>query len=320
MPDDIAPLISIALCTYNGARYLEKQLDSLFAQTYQNFEILAFDDCSSDNTVAILANYAKRDSRLRIEVNAINLGLRKNFENALRQCRGVYIAPCDQDDIWLPQKLAVLVDAIADHSVAFCDSAYVDGDGQMIGSRLSDIAAMSNTSDPAIFAFGNCVSGHAMLFKREILAHVPPVPEGFFYDWWLAAVAASFDTVVYRDECLVLYRQHANNVTDSLRLRIAKGADRPRGYRAKELREIGRRLNELAQLPGSHQAFLSKFRRLWDARESQWLSPALGLFMVTHRRRIFFIGKMRGLKLFRNALSFSIGLRFKRLTNQHAYD
>jgi hypothetical protein len=119
---------------------------------------------------------------------------------------------------------------------------------------------------------------------------------------------------------LVLFRQHTNNVTDSLGLRVPKGADRPRGYRSKELHEIGQRLSALAQLPGLHQAFLCKFSRLWHARESQWTSLALGWLMVNQRHRIFYFGQMRGAKLFRNALRYCVGLRFKRLTNKYAYD
>jgi glycosyltransferase involved in cell wall biosynthesis len=98
-------LISVALCTYNGARFIRGQLDSLLAQTHRNIEVLAADDASTDDTVSILQEYAERDPRVRVLVNRHNMGFKKNFEQVISSCRGSFIAPCDQDDIWFPEKL-----------------------------------------------------------------------------------------------------------------------------------------------------------------------------------------------------------------------
>ena len=295
-------LVSIALCTYNGSRFLAEQMDSLLAQTYPHIEIVVADDASSDDTLAILEHYARLDPRISIGVNPANVGFAHNFERVLARCCGEFIAPCDQDDIWLPEKIAALVAAIGGHSLAYCDSTLVDASGAPSGTRMSAIVPMLSTDDPVAFAFGNCVSGHALLCRRELMSSALPVPAVFFYDWWIAAVAASRDGIVYCAQSLVHYRQHGANVTDARLGEMMQeagiesrqpGSSPPSGRRRSSrderiryLRETQQRLVALAQLPGKHQAFVSKLHRLWSARATQWFSPALGWFMLRHRKRL----------------------------------
>ena len=319
-------LVSIALCTYNGSRFLAQQLDSLLSQTHPHLEIVVVDDASTDDTVAILERYARLDRRIDISINAVNVGFAQNFDRALTRCRGVFIAPCDQDDIWLPEKISALVAAIDEHpgaALAYCDSTLVDEQGTPTGQRMSDIVPMPSTDDPVAFAFGNCVSGHAMLFRRELMRSVRPVPAEFFYDWWIAAVAASAGGIVCVPRSLVLYRQHGANVTDARlgEMMQEAGIDSQRnsGAVAKRqsssddklrfLREAHRRIGALAQLPGRHQPFIAELHRLWSARETQWLSLALGWFMLSHRRRLLALTKLSDKKQRRYARRFFRGLR-----------
>jgi Glycosyl transferase family 2 len=327
----VAPLVSIALCTYNGARFLSQQLDSLIAQTYPNIEIVVVDDCSTDDTLAVLDRHARLDPRIRITVNERNVGFARNFEHALHQCRGVYIAPCDQDDVWLPDKISTLVAAIGSGSLAYCDSTLINERGEPTGYRMSEIVPMLTTDDPVAFAFGNCVSGHAMLFRRELLERALPAPQGFFYDWWIAAVAASVGGVVSCGRSLVLYRQHGGNVTDArlaemveeaglvAQRRSGAGRDRSRGHKLLYLRETEQRLASLARLPGRHQSFTEKLHRLWSAREKQWFSPTLGCFMARHRDRLLAITTLSARKKKRYCRQFFWGVQLKRLTDEDAY-
>jgi glycosyltransferase involved in cell wall biosynthesis len=309
------PLISIALCTYNGERYLRSQLDSLFAQTHRNIEIVAVDDCSSDNSFPILEEYRRRDARLRPYRNTENLGFRRNFERAVSLCAGEYIALSDQDDVWAPEKLTALVNIIGDHALAYCDSALIDEEGRDLNVAMSDMLTMVSTDDPAVFANANCVSGHASLFRRELIARALPAPACFFHDWWLAAVAASSGGVVYCDRKLVFYRYHRANITDVL---CERTADRDPGYKWKELYDVGKRLEHLAALPGDSQAFLQRLRDLWTARERQWVSLSLAFFLYRHRRRIYALRWSKRPSL-RHILRYAPGLRLKRLTNPSAY-
>src|SRR3954471_19806627 len=103
-------LISIVLATYNGEKYLAKQLESLFRQTYENIEIIAVDDCSNDKTLEILNEHAKRHRNMKVFVNELNLGFIKNFDKGCSLASGEFIAPCDQDDYWDPFKMEKLFD------------------------------------------------------------------------------------------------------------------------------------------------------------------------------------------------------------------
>ena len=308
-------LISIALCTYNGAKYLRAQLDSLLAQSHGAFEIVAVDDCSTDATFSILQEYEARDPRVRAFANESNLGFRKNFERAMSLCRGEFVAPCDQDDVWAPDKLRTLLDAIGDHPLAYCDSELIDGRGASLEVAMSDIFAMVSTSDPVAFAHGNCVSGHAMLFRRELVARALPCPDCFFHDWWIAAVAASAGGIVYCDARLVKYRNHGTNVTDVLGERKTV---RQKGYRWRQLREHRERLEHLARLPGESQPFIREMLDLWIAREQQWFSLPLAWFIYRNGSRLFALRKAGRYHL-RQILRYAPGLRLKRMANPFAY-
>ncbi len=332
------PLVSIVLCTYNGSRFLAAQLDSLLAQTYRNIEIVAVDDASADDSVAVLNRYAERDARIRVVVNSANLGFARNFESSLERSRGEFIAPCDQDDIWLPDKITALMAAIDGHSMAYCDSTLVDAQGTPCGYRMSQVLPMRSIDDPLPFAFGNCVSGHAMLFRRSLLERALPVPAGFFYDWWLAAVAAATEGVAFCDRSLVLYRQHGANVTETRMAQMlveaglsgsnAQGSPdqekaardtRQQGSRLRYLRETEQRLGAIGRMSGRHQPFALELQRLWHARESQWLSLALWKMMTGNRERLLSLTGMSARKKARYCADFLWGLRTKRLTRKRAY-
>jgi len=103
--------ISIAMATYNGERFLREQLDSLYNQTVEPYEVVISDDCSKDSTLKIAQEYQNR-LNIKILSHTKNQGVNKNFEFAIRACAGDYIMICDQDDIWLPEKVKVLYENI----------------------------------------------------------------------------------------------------------------------------------------------------------------------------------------------------------------
>lgn len=312
------PLISIALCTYNGERYLREQLDSLLAQTYSNIEIVVVDDASTDRTVELLREYERRDSRLRVFVNPANLGFVGNFERAITQCKGVFIAPSDQDDIWLHHKLRTLAGCIGAHSMAYCNSELIDADGRALGVSMSQFWAMQDLNDPAALALSNCVSGHAMLFRRELLGAQPKLPSDVFHDWWLAARAAARGGIVYCPEKLVRYRQHGNNVTDILKTHRVRAPRRP-GSRMKTFDDTTKRLSYLAALDAPHSAFFNELHRLWLESEQAWFAPRLASFMWRHRHRIYQLRNRGQLSVLRKSLSHLFGVRLRRLLKPAKY-
>src|SRR6185503_10566774 len=106
-----SPLVSVVMCTYNGEKFLREQIDSILAQTWLNIELVIVDDVSSDNTVKIIEDFSRKDKRIRYVVNPVNVGYNKNFEKAFGLAQGNYIAPSDQDDIWDPKKIEIMMNA-----------------------------------------------------------------------------------------------------------------------------------------------------------------------------------------------------------------
>jgi glycosyltransferase involved in cell wall biosynthesis len=216
------PLISVALCTYNGQRFLSKQLDSILSQSYTQTEIIIIDDCSTDNTRVILSTYLKKDNRITVIENEQNLGYTKNFEKALQLCKGEYIAISDQDDIWHPDKLKQQLEAMDAHQFIYHDSSLIDQEDQSMNYRISDKFNFYKGSSPLPFLYFNCVSGHTIMMRRSLVEHALPFQADFHYDQWLAFVATSVGTISYLPQPLVYYRQHQTNSTDLLSIRSKK--------------------------------------------------------------------------------------------------
>ncbi|MBE2211580.1 MAG: glycosyltransferase [Xanthomonadaceae bacterium] len=205
------PLISVALCTWNGARWLRPQLDSILTQEDVALELVVLDDASTDDTLAILREYVARDGRIRLHANAGNLGHLRSFGTCMGMCTGDFIAPADQDDVWHPRKLRTLSDAMGEHSLAYCDSRYIDADGQPTGRKVSDDLPMRSGREVLPILLQNSVSGHAALMRREVFSVAQPFPRHGYHDWWLAMIAATHHGIAYVDEPLVDFRRHAGN-------------------------------------------------------------------------------------------------------------
>ena len=205
----VLPRISVAMCVYNGEGFLPMQLDSLLAQQDVDLEVVVVDDVSTDGSLALLQDYARRDPRIRIHRNDTNLGHLRSFEKCMALCSHPLIAPSDQDDVWHPRKLATLAHAIEGADMAYCNSAFIDGDGRPLGRSISDdLKTMHSGRDPLKYVFQNTVSGHALLVRREVFDAALPFPDLLYHDWWLAIRAAAGNGVVYVDEPLVQFRRH----------------------------------------------------------------------------------------------------------------
>jgi glycosyltransferase involved in cell wall biosynthesis len=205
-------MISIALATYNGAKYLRQQLDSIYAQTYRDIEVIACDDCSADETVSILEEYENKYG-LRLYCNEKNLGYIKNFEKAISLCSGKYISLSDQDDIWMPQKLEVLKNAIGENLLIFSDMGLINEAGVVIARSAFHYFKFNpeRARDIQYMAFRNYVTGCTVLFKKELLFEAMPFSVKVPHDYWLAMFALNKDKIIYTPDQLVNYRQHSTN-------------------------------------------------------------------------------------------------------------
>jgi len=208
----MGPLISVALCTYNGSLFLEKQLMSIINQTYKNVEIVIVDDCSIDDTFEITQIFAQKYPQIKSFRNTHNIGFNKNFEKAINIASGEYIAISDQDDIWLENKLERLMENIGDKWLIFSNSEWVDETERMLGKRtLSYDFDLGNRTFKS-FLFYNSVTGHTSMISRRLLSYILPLPEIGYYDWWMGFVAVYHNQISCLNECLTLHRIHQSSV------------------------------------------------------------------------------------------------------------
>jgi glycosyltransferase involved in cell wall biosynthesis len=211
MTEKEKPLVSIAMCTYNGELFLRQQMDSLLAQDYPNHEIIITDDCSSDTTFQILKEYQAEHPHIRAIQNETNLGFVKNFEKSISLCSGDFVALCDQDDIWFPDKLSTLFNHIGDANLIYSDIQLVDADREEIDRSFPSCNRLEGRCHMGML-FANCVTGHACLIKREVLQEALPFPEEItLHDHWIAFVAAAMGGIKAHPAALSLYRHIAGN-------------------------------------------------------------------------------------------------------------
>lgn len=213
------------MATYNGALYIREQLDSILGQTFADFELVVCDDGSSDETMAILEEYAARDSRIRVYHNTENLGFKRNFEQAIRYCSAPYIALADQDDIWYDHHLQTLMDMIGGHVLACGNSDLVDGANQPMHLRMSDtdhlhfVPADTHQLIYRIALNSGCFQGASMLMRRDFALQSLPIPTYVgYHDVYLTACACATEAgMVYTYTPITRYRQHSHNVTTDQR-------------------------------------------------------------------------------------------------------
>jgi len=208
-------LVSIAMCTYNGERFIQEQIDSILEQSHSNFELIITDDCSSDKTIEIIKNYQENDMRIKLYQNEVNLGFVKNFEKAISLCTGEYIALADQDDIWKKDKLEIFIENIGENVLIYSDALLIDEHSKSLGESLIRPAKeLVSGSNNRAFLLENCVSGNTLMFKKTLLAYILPIPEDVsFHDIWIAFVASTYGSIQFTDEAMTYYRRYSEQVT-----------------------------------------------------------------------------------------------------------
>ena len=309
---DFQPLVSIALATYNGARYLALQMDSLLAQQYSNFEIVVSDDGSSDETLAMLQSYAVRDARVRLLPSMGNLGFNGNFMRCFEACQGELISPADQDDLWHPDKTRLLVEGLSDATIIYCNSRFIDGDGAPLGRTMADEVNMITGNDPRHFLFGNSVSGHAMLFRKSLLAQSGAIPPSLYYDWWLGFVATNTGRLAYLDQVLVDYRRHIAAVT------YTPKQQNHRDRTLNTLRTHARRFEAMAAYPGVRQPMIQQLRAAWWQWYRGFFGWSLFWIILRHAEVLYFTSRAKRSALQR-AKKYLFGHRFKRMFRPKRY-
>jgi glycosyltransferase involved in cell wall biosynthesis len=222
-PRDAAanPSVSVALCTYNGQRFLPRQLASILRQTRLPDEVIICDDGSTDETIAIVEHFAQSAPfPVHIHVNTVNLGSLRNFEQAMHACKGEFIALSDQDDIWRNDRLELSEQELILHPEAglvFSDGDVIDDDDRKVGIRLWQNFEFDGARKEALrggnfvpMARKRFVTGATVMFRSCYLPYCFPVGAGWIHDGWMAAVIASMASIRMIDEPLIAYRRHTS--------------------------------------------------------------------------------------------------------------
>lgn len=211
--------ISVAMCTYNGDKYLEKQIDSIIMQTIQVDEIIVCDDCSSDGTESILEKYCQRmDCNIRIVKNKNNIGYIKNFERAINLCNGDIVFLCDQDDIWHKDKVERYVEVFKnklDIGLIFSNAILINQYDQKSKKTLWDIYFKEEYKikirNKRIFKEllkKNFITGATVAFRKSYFNEIKYIPNEWVHDHFIALIFSSLTKLYYIEECLTSYRIH----------------------------------------------------------------------------------------------------------------
>jgi glycosyltransferase involved in cell wall biosynthesis len=261
--------ISVAMCTFNGARYLGEQLASIAAQTLLPDELIVCDDRSSDETLTILENFARSSMfPVRLFVNDENLGPAKNFEQALRLCRGELIAFSDQDDIWYPRKLAQLVgilDQDATLGGVFSDGTLMDESSNRVNGQLWERVHYHPPSHSLHVeqSLANCllkrnvVTGATLMIRASMQNLALPVPDPWMHDGWIAWMLLLHSGIAAAPEPLIAYRIHGAQHAGLSRGSVLERIEYARQVRRRECLPTASQFEalraHLAQHPGCHR-------------------------------------------------------------------
>lgn len=230
LPDD-GLAVSVALCTFNGGRYIADQIASIARQTLPPAEIVLSDDGSSDDTVERARNalaecsVARPGSAIGLTVlqNVTPLRVTRNFEQAARACRSPLISLCDQDDLWHPERLRRMVArfvAAPELQLLHTNARLVDAHGRPLGETLfealgvqaSELARIHEGQAVDVLLRRNLVTGATTVFRRELLdRYAAPFPPEWVHDEWLGFIAAATGQVDVLEDALIDYRQHDRN-------------------------------------------------------------------------------------------------------------
>jgi glycosyltransferase involved in cell wall biosynthesis len=196
---------SIVLASYQGERFIGEQLDSILPQLAPEDEIVVSDDVSTDRTIEVIAR--RGDVRIRVLANEVRVGYVANFQRAIEGCRGDTVYFCDQDDIWLPNKVEMLDAALRTARCAASDAVVVDARLETLHRSYFEWRGTRRFSRLSIYLKPRII-GATVACRRDYLETLLPFPAGVPHDFWLTFNAACDNTLVVLEIPLILYRRH----------------------------------------------------------------------------------------------------------------
>ena len=284
--------VSIIMCTYNGERYLDAQIQSILGQIFTDFHLIIGDDCSSDKTYEILQKWkSKYPSKITLFKQERNIGYNENFARTISLATGDYVMISDQDDVWLPNKVGQQVaymekfpDVILTHHK---EEKLINGEVQKEEVPLIRWAIDYEGKDFRRFVLINVIAGHQIMFRKLLLDKIQPFPAGsdYVYDWWISTVALLHGRIGYLNEVLLYHRLHENNTWFTFDRSVNKITTKKSFYdgfidnRYKYLKEL--------KLDKKNTHFIEKLRIILLERRETNSNKKLFYFLLRYRKHIF---------------------------------
>lgn len=285
-------VIDILLATYNGEKYLEEQIESLEKQTFKDFRILIRDDGSTDSTQLIINKLCQQYSNIiQIDDNEICGSPQKNFFQILKYATSDYIMFCDQDDVWLPNKIDISYNEIKkydDIATLVCtDSILVNENLQNIDSNK--LQTSKKYTDFSKLLLGNCFMGCTMMLNKKLYSMITNVPEEcLMHDVWVTLLASSLGKIIIIPKKCMLYRQHGNNCVGGKNIKNMK-------YILDKFNDKETKFN-LKKLIEQADAFNRIYGKLLNDKNKHIINHFINLYTYTKIKRIYVIFKYRLLK------------------------
>ena len=226
---------SVVMATYNGERFLLEQLESLMVQEVLPDEIVVADDCSTDGSFEIVREFASAHQEIKWAVyrNDRNLGWKRNFKGAIARAHGEYVFLCDQDDVWLPNKIEITLKKMKSMERRFGKEkpALVHTDLVVVDEKLNVISKSFKKMMNADYGkirinneiVQNTLTGCTVMYNKALAEYIKNTPKYMvMHDWWLMLIASAFGNIGIVNYQTVLYRQHGKNVVGTRNMRSYK--------------------------------------------------------------------------------------------------
>ncbi|MFH6603056.1 glycosyltransferase family 2 protein [Maribacter algicola] len=205
--------ISVCMATYNGASFIKEQLESILTNLADDDEVIISDDHSTDDTLKIVASF--NDPRIKTHLNnPKNKGHIGNFGNAMKKASGAYIFLADQDDVWHPDRIAIVLEALQKNELVVCDCWVTDGKLQIINDSFYGII---NAGSGFVKNWvKNTYLGCCMAFHRSIMEKALPFPKNIVsHDTWVGLMGEIYGTTVFIPQKLHYFRRHGTNFSQN---------------------------------------------------------------------------------------------------------
>lgn len=204
-------MISVCMATYNGEKYIKEQLSSILSQLSEKDEIIVSDDSSTDKTVEIIESF--QDKRIKILKKNKFRQPNLNFENALKYSKGDIIFLSDQDDVWVKNKVEIILNQLKKYDLIVSDAFITDKKLNITNESL--FSEVNSNRGILKNIIKNTYYGCCMAFKREVLKKALPFPKTreIGHDLWLGIIADRYFKVKFLKEKLIYFRRHENTLT-----------------------------------------------------------------------------------------------------------